>query len=148
MRSPSDWGSQWTTSMRAARAGCASWERSFVSTVREQVLSEFIDAWNAGKRPDVDDYVARVPEAERAELADDLIGFLAFAPTPEYSDEALAAIRAEPVVAETLAAASERSGLLPALLARLRERFGMTPDDVAGRLVDELGLAADRKPKM
>src|SRR5215211_5281055 len=112
MRSPSDWGSQWTTSTRAARAGCASWERSFVSTVREQVLSEFIDAWNAGKRPDVDDYIARVPEEEQAALSEELLAFMTFAPTPEYSDVALAAIREE-----AAGVAAERSAVLPALLA-------------------------------
>lgn len=133
--------------MRAARVVCASWERSFVSTVREQVLSEFIDAWNAGKRPDVDDYVTRVPEGEQAELAEDLIGFLAFAPTPEYSDEALAAIRTEPIVAESLAASAQSGGLLPSLLTRLRERFGMSTGELAVQLVGELGLPEDRAPK-
>ena len=118
-----------------------------MSTVREQVLSEFIDAWNAGHRPDVDDYIARVPADEQGELTEDLLEFMAFAPTPAYSEEALAAIRAEPVVAETLSAAAGRSGLLPTLLGRLRERFGMTTDDVAGQLVGELGLPEDRTPK-
>lgn len=133
--------------MHAAHAGCGNWERFFVSTVREQILSEFMDAWNAGKRPDVDEYVARVPAEEQAGLAEDLVEFLAFAPTPDYSDAALAAIRAEPAVAETLAGTSERSGLLPVLFARLRERLGMSTDEVAGALVGELGLAEDRAPK-
>src|SRR3954453_12301764 len=118
-----------------------------MSTTREQVLSDFIDAWNASERPDVDEYIARVPAVEQAELAEDLLEFMAFAPTPAYSDEALAAIRAEPVVAETLNARAGRAGILPALLARLRERFGMRPLDVAGRLVSELGLPADRTSK-
>jgi hypothetical protein len=118
-----------------------------MSTTREQVLSDFIDAWNAGERPDVDDYIARVPAVEQAELAEDLLEFMAFAPTPAYSDEALAAIRAEPVVAETLNARAGRAGVLPALLARLRERFGMRSADVAGRLVSELGLPSDRTSK-
>jgi transcriptional regulator with XRE-family HTH domain len=118
-----------------------------MTTTREQVLSEFIDAWNAGERPDVDDYIARVPAVEQAELADGLLEFMAFAPTPAYSDEALAAIRAEPVVAETLTARAGRAGVLPALLTRLRERFGMTPDDVAGRVVSELGIPANRMSK-
>jgi transcriptional regulator with XRE-family HTH domain len=111
------------------------------------VLSEFIDAWNAGQRPDVDEYIARVPAEEQGELAEDLLEFMAFAPTPEYSDAALAAIRAEPVVAEALTAAAGRSGLLPTLLARLRARVGMTTADVAGQLVGELGLPEDRTPK-
>jgi transcriptional regulator with XRE-family HTH domain len=111
------------------------------------VLSEFIDAWNAGERPEVDDYIARVPAEEQGELAEELIAFLTLAPTPEYSDEALAAIRAEPVVAEAAAAGAERSGLLPALFARLRERLGMSTSDVAGELVGELGLRAEQAPK-
>jgi hypothetical protein len=56
------------------------------TTDRDRILSEFIDAWNAGRRPDVDDYLARVDESERGELADALTAFLRFAPTPGYSD--------------------------------------------------------------
>jgi transcriptional regulator with XRE-family HTH domain len=118
-----------------------------VTTAREQVLSEFIDAWNAGRRPEVDDYIARVPEAEQAELANDLFAFLTLAPTPEYSEEALAAITAESVVAETLGAGAERAGVLAALIARLRERLGMSTADVAGELVGELGLREEQAPK-
>jgi hypothetical protein len=133
--------------MRAARAGCENWERFFVSTVREQVLSEFIDAWNAGERPDVDEYIARVPPEEQGALSEELLSFLSFAPTPGYSDAALAAIEAEPALIETLRGTAGKSGLLPDLLSRLRQRFGMSTDDVAGELVGELGLADDRKPK-
>jgi transcriptional regulator with XRE-family HTH domain len=104
------------------------------------VLSEFVDAWNAGKRPEVDDYIARVPKDDQNGLAEELLAFLTFAPTPEYSDEALAAIRAEMPV-------TPGEGLLPALLARLRERFGMSTDDVAGELVGELGLRDAQRPK-
>jgi hypothetical protein len=133
--------------MRAARAGCESWERFFVSTVREQVLSEFIDAWNAGKRPDVDEYIARVPAEEQGALSEELLNFLSFAPTPAYSDAVMEAIEAEPAVVETLRGTAGKSSLLSELLSRLRERFGMSTDEVAGELVGELGLAEDRKPK-
>ena len=133
--------------MRAAHAGCASWERFFVSTVREQVLSEFIDAWNAGQRPDVDEYIARVPEEERAAFSDELLSFLSLAPMPEYSDAAMAAIEAEPALIEALHTSTGKTSLLPGLLKRLRERIGMSTADVAGELVDELGLADDQKPK-
>ncbi len=111
---------------------------------RDRILSEFIDAWNAGRRPDVDDYLARVPEQERTELADQLVSFLSFAPTPSYDEEALAAIRAEPVVAEALAAPSARGGLLPVLLVRLRERLSWTTPQVAEELVRELGLPDEK----
>ncbi|MDQ4049242.1 MAG: hypothetical protein M3131_07665 [Actinomycetota bacterium] len=114
---------------------------------RDQILSEFIDAWNAGERPDVDDYLARTPADEQGELADQLVTFLSVAPTPAYSDEALAAIRAEPIVAEVLAAPAERGGLLPRLLTTLRERFDVTTPQLAGELVRELGLPGDRASK-
>src|SRR3954451_24838167 len=112
-----------------------------MSTTREQVLSEFIDAWNAGERPDVDEYIARVPAEEQSALSEELLSFLSFAPTAEYSDAALAAISAEPELVEALRASTGKTSLLPDLLSRLRERFGMTTDDVAGELVGELGLA-------
>src|SRR4051794_25506678 len=147
MRSRIDSGSRWTMRTRAAHAGCANWERFFVSTVREQVLSEFIDAWNAETRPDVDEYIARVPAAEQGELADELISFLSFAPTPAYSDETLAAIRADPIVAAVLAAPGRQGSLLPNLLGALRRRFSIGTPELAGELVRTLGLPADRQAK-
>src|SRR5205085_11616377 len=83
----------------------------------------------------------------RGELADELMSFLTFAPTPEYDDAALEAIRAEPVVADGLAGAEGRAGVLPALLIRLRERVGMSTGDVAASLVERLGLPGDRQKK-
>ena len=114
---------------------------------RDRILSEFIDAWNAGERPDVDDYLARAPAEERGELADQLVSFLSVAPTPAYSDAALEAIRADPIVAEVLAAPEQRGGLLPMLLSTLRERFGVTTPQLAGELVRELDLPSDRQEK-
>jgi hypothetical protein len=114
---------------------------------RERVLSEFIDAWNAGRRPEVDDHLARVDETDRAELADELMAFVRFAPTPEYLDEDLAAIRADPIVAEALSAARGRAGLLPSLFVRLRARLGLSNADVASELVASLELPADRGSK-
>jgi transcriptional regulator with XRE-family HTH domain len=111
------------------------------------VLSEFIDAWNAGRRPDVDDHLARVDETDRAELADELMAFVRFAPTPEYSDDDLTAIRADPIVAEALRAARGRSGLLPSLFVKLRSRLGLSNAELASELVASLELPADRAPK-
>lgn len=113
-----------------------------MTPTREQVLSEFIDAWNAGRRPDVDDYVARVAADEQAALVEELADFLALAPTPSYSDDALRQIRAE--IAE---ATDEQRPLLGALLARLRERFGLSTADLAGELAAELELSERQVPK-
>src|SRR3954469_4170523 len=95
-------------------------------SVREQVLSEFVDAWNAGERPDVDDYIARVAAQEQDALGSELATFLTFAPTPEYSDAALTAIRADPALTAALGAESAGRGVFGALLARVRERMGLT----------------------
>jgi hypothetical protein len=118
-----------------------------VTSQSDRILSEFIDAWNAGERPDVDDYLARVPEDERGRLADDLIAFLSFAPTPEYSEAAMEAIRAEPWLAAARERADERGGVLAALLSGFRTRFGMSTADVASDLVVKLGLSKQQEPK-
>jgi len=118
-----------------------------VTSDRDRTLSDFMDAWNAGERPDVDDYLARVPTAQREELAEQLMTFLSFAPTPAYSEATLAEIRAEPVVVAALRAASGRAGLLPALIGRLRARLGLSTEQLAGELVRELGLAEKHAAK-
>src|SRR4051812_45799159 len=108
-----------------AAAGCRNWSRSSVTSDREQVLSEFIDAWNAGQRPDVDDYVERVAEPERAELAQELMTFLTLAPSPSYTDANVEAMRSDPVVVAAREAAAETGGVLAPLLVRMRERASM-----------------------
>ena len=97
MRSPTSSASRWKMSTPVAVAAAKNWRRSSVTFDRDRILSEFIDAWNAGSRPDVDDYLARAPATEQGELADQLLSFLTFAPTPSYDDDTLAAIRAEPI---------------------------------------------------
>jgi transcriptional regulator with XRE-family HTH domain len=113
----------------------------------DRVLSDFIDAWNAGRRPDVDEHLARVEPDRRDELATDIAAFVAFAPTPDYDDAAIAAIRAEPAVASAAASARSGGGLWPALLPRLRERAALSTAQLATALVGALGLPADREPK-
>jgi hypothetical protein len=113
----------------------------------DRILSDFIDAWNAGRRPDLDEYLARAPEPEREQLSADIMAFVAFAPTPDYDDAALAAIRAEPVVASAALAAGAPGGLWPALLPRLRERAALSTADLAAGLASLLGLPSDREPK-
>src|SRR4051812_29019216 len=107
-----------------------------MSSTREQVLSEFVDAWNSGQRPDVDEYIARVPAEEQVALGEELATFLTFAPAPAYPEDALAAVRAE------IAAVGVEDGrtLFAALLTRLRDRVGLSTVEVAGDLVGRLGL--------
>ncbi len=82
-------------------------------STHEQVLSEFIDAWNQGHRPRVREYLARLPDGpERDELAEQITSWLEVAPTPSYDEETRDEIRREPIVASVL------SGPVPALRAR------------------------------
>jgi hypothetical protein len=105
-----------------------------VTTDPDQLLSEFMDAWAAGRRPDVDDYLARAPDGERDELASLIHAYLAVAPTPEYDDAALDAIAAEPLVRQ-LARVE-----LPSMLGRLRRRAQLTARGLADALTPVLGI--------
>jgi transcriptional regulator with XRE-family HTH domain len=101
----------------------------------DQALSAFIDAWTAGMRPRLEDYLERVDPSERAALADAIDDFVTLAPLPPYDDEALRAIRAEAVGVATPSAA------LPSLVTRLRVGAGLTIRDLADRLGSALGVA-------
>ena len=100
-------------------------------STNDQVLNDFIDAWNAGHRPRVREYLARLPDGrERDELADQITSWLEVAPTPSYDEETRAEIRAEPIVAGALA------GPMPAL----RAHAGLSISELASRLVERLSL--------
>jgi transcriptional regulator with XRE-family HTH domain len=110
----------------------------------EQLLSDFIDAWNAGQRPRVREYLARLPDGpERGDLADQITSWLEIAPTPDYDEPTRTAIRAEPLVAHLLASADGDAGLWPTLVPALRERAGLSLADLATKLVERFAL--DRK---
>ena len=107
----------------------------------DQVLSDFIDAWNAGQRPRTLEYLRRVPDGpDREQLAEQITAWLELAPTPDYDAGARSAIRAEPAVAAVLAGADADAGLWPATVPRLRARAGLSIRDVAARLVERFSL--------
>jgi hypothetical protein len=113
----------------------------------DRALSEFIDDWNAGRRPQVDAFLERVAQADRDQLAEQLVTWLEIAPTPRYDDAARAAIAAEPVVQEAIGAMGSESGLWPALLPRLRSRAALSLSDLASKLVRAVGLGDDTETK-
>jgi transcriptional regulator with XRE-family HTH domain len=113
----------------------------------DRVLSEFIDDWNAGRRPQVDAYLDRVPEGERASLADQLMTWLEVAPTPAYDDKTRAEIRSEPVARASIDAMASEAGLWPELLPRLRERAALSVRELAGKLVAAIGLSSSSEAK-
>ena len=86
-------------------------------STNDQVLSDFIDAWNAGRRPRVREYLARLPDGpERDDLAEQITSWLEVAPTPGYDDDTRADIRAEPIVARLLESAGSDAGLWPTVV--------------------------------
>jgi transcriptional regulator with XRE-family HTH domain len=105
----------------------------------DQALSNFIDHWNAGRRPDLDEYLDSVAEANRAELAQAVATFLEHAPTPAYDQAAREQLRADPA----LAAAQERL-LGPALAEIVREQRAarrLSIGDLARRVGKAVGLS-------
>lgn len=109
----------------------------------DRLLSEFIDAWNAGERPRAEDYLARADGAERAELGELIGDWLAIAPTPPYDDAARAALRSDPALRAILAATESEAGLWPDLLPRLRTRAGLGVGELAARLAATFGLRGE-----
>src|SRR3954452_20355963 len=107
----------------------------------DQLLSEFIDAWNAGRRPRVRDYLARLPDGlERDDLAEQLSTWLEVAPTPDFDDATRARVAAEPAVTHLLAAADADAGLWPSVVPRLRDRAGLSLTDLASQLIERFSL--------
>ena len=104
-------------------------------TAIEQILGEFIDAWKAGHRPDVEAYLARAPEGERDELAAQISRWLDIAPTPDYDAATRAAIAQEPALRAALESTDMLWSPLSERLPTLRERAGLAVRDVARRLV-------------
>jgi hypothetical protein len=114
----------------------------------DRILSEFIDAWRTADRPDAGAYVDRAPPGARPELAHAIEVFLSLAPESEYGAEEWAALTADPAVARiTAAVESDDAESWSALLPRLRERRGLSPDGLAGAVSERLGLAGGRQAK-
>ena len=103
----------------------------------DRLLSAFIDAWIAGERPRLEDYLQRARPAERSALADAIDDFVTLAPTPRYDAATLRAIRAE----ATGTTVEVASATLPALLTQLRASAGLTARELAGRMSPTLGVA-------
>jgi transcriptional regulator with XRE-family HTH domain len=111
----------------------------------DRVLSEFIDDWNAGRRPRAEEWLERVEEDSREELAEALMEWLAVAPTPEYDEAMLAQLRADPAVTAVVAGAGGEAGTWPSLLPRLRERAGLAVRELAGRVTAAFGLGGQEE---
>lgn len=100
----------------------------------DQLLGQFIEAWNAGERPDVREYLARASDRDRSELADLLSAWLELAPTPAWDEATLSKISQEPALRSALDAAAAEPVPVGEQVLTLRERAGLGVAEVGRRL--------------
>ena len=105
-----------------------------------QLLGEFIEAWNAGERPDVREYLARANADERDDLSTLLSAWLELAPTPAWDEATLDEISATPALRAALEAASTAPLSVGEQVLALRERAGLGVGEVGRRLARLFGL--------
>jgi len=103
------------------------------------LLDEFAAAWARGETPDPRELIARVPEAEQAELAKALDRYLAASPPRQPSEASRAYVA-------SIAAEAEAAAEPPLLALRLERR--LTRDAVVDRLMGALGLDPGRREKV
>lgn len=114
-------------------------------TTIEQLVGQFIDDWNAGRRPDVLAFLERAAPQDRDALASQLETWLDLAPTPAYDEPTRQAIASEPALIAALDAAAVLREPLADRLPTLRQRAGLAIRDVAARLTQLLDL--DDEPR-
>jgi transcriptional regulator with XRE-family HTH domain len=100
----------------------------------ERTLTDFMRAWEAGRTPDPDDYLERVPPADRPELSERIRTYLMVAPEPDYDDAAWERLAAAPAAVRALQMPLGDPEPWPSLLPRLRARAGLSWREVAQRL--------------
>jgi len=106
----------------------------------EQLVGQFIDDWNAGRRPDVLAFLERAAPQDRDALASQLETWLELAPTPAYDEPTRHSIASEPALLTALDAAAALRAPLAERLPTLRDRAGLAIRDVAARLTQLFDL--------
>lgn len=109
-------------------------------TTIEQLVGQFIDYWNAGRRPDVLAFLERAAPEDRDALASQLETWLELAPTPAYDEPTRQSIASEPALLAALDAAAALRAPLAERLPTLRGRAGLAIRDVAARLTQLFDL--------
>ncbi len=108
----------------------------------EHALGEFAAAWKAGRRPRIEQFVARLDPSDREEFLELVDAWLELAPDPVYDEGTRTRIAGESDVAAVVHALREDRTLWPDLLPRLRERRGLSLRELSHLLVEVLALPA------
>ena len=111
----------------------------------EQLVGEFIDDWNAGRRPEVLAFLERAAPEDQDALASQLETWLELAPTPTYDEATRQSIANEPALLAALDAAAALRAPLAERLPTLRDRAGLAIRDVAARLTQLFELGDEQR---
>lgn len=111
----------------------------------ERLLGEFIDAWQAGRRPDVATFIDRAAPRDRDKLAVQIEAWLEIAPTPALDAATKRSIDVEPALVSAREVLVEAQAPLAERLPALRKRAGLGIGDLAQDLVRLFGL--DDEPR-
>ncbi len=114
-------------------------------TTIEQLVGQFVDDWNAGRRPDVLAFLERAAPEDRDALASQLETWLELAPTPAYDEPTRQSIAREPALLAALDTAAALRAPLAERLPTLRDRAGLAIRDVAGRLTQLFDLGDEQR---
>lgn len=106
----------------------------------DQLLSRFIDEWNAGHQPSVENFLSQLPETDRDEFAEQISTFLTFASTPRFDDRTLDELTQTPAVKAAVQAFEAEEGAWPMLLPRMRAQAGLSLRELAARVLTAAGL--------
>jgi hypothetical protein len=113
----------------------------------DRLLAEFIRAHLAGTDPDPREYMQRVDEPDRTELADLIDSYYVGAPPRPWDPDAFSGSGAEEMTEMIDRALRGQSGFWPLLLPRLRDQARLRRSELVGRLAELLGVA-DREHKV
>jgi transcriptional regulator with XRE-family HTH domain len=106
----------------------------------DRFLDEFKAAFEAGREIDLDELLARAPEAERQELSERIDSYLMSAPRRAWDPDAYAASAARQSVERVWESLEGVSGTWPELLPRLRKAAQIKRTELTRKLAERLGV--------
>lgn len=105
----------------------------------DRAFGDYVLGHREGGRADAAGYLARLTGDRRRELAELIDGYLARQPRRPFDPEAFARSRAAKIADSLHRALHGRAGMWPVVLPRLRERAGLSEEDLVPRLASALG---------
>ncbi|MGH2954094.1 MAG: hypothetical protein ACRDK9_08760 [Solirubrobacterales bacterium] len=107
----------------------------------ERLLSDYIAEHRKGGEANPLEYLDRLEDTERAELAELIDEYLARSPGRDWDAEAYQGSAAELLTDRLVRSFGGAAGLWPVILPRLRERARVMRADIARRLAESLGVS-------